>query len=155
MTPANQHVQLLATAPCICTIIGMLECSTSVSKLVTWLILRVAAKRFAFGKHIYIFNQLGAMNDTTGFLHTLYFFQIFFNLATGVTKLTMYVTRFTSTHQTGLRVTDGAHRSFRLAFYRRIFPVAELKRILLGATAVVLLYTVAFTSLNIFQWYVF
>ena len=64
------------------------------------MIWRVAVKRFAFGKHIYIFTQLGAMDAATGFLHTLYFFQIFFNLATGVTKLTMYVARLTLTHQT-------------------------------------------------------
>ena len=60
-----------------------------------WLIESVVAKRFAFGKHIYIFSQLGAMNAATGFLHTLYFFQIFFNLATGMIKLTMYVTLLT------------------------------------------------------------
>ena len=119
------------------------------------MILRVATKRFAFGKHIYIFSQLGARDATTGFLHTLYFFQIFFNLATGVTKLALYVARLTSTHQTRFGSSLTAYYSLRLAFYRRIFPVAELRRILLGVTAVVLMYTTAFTALNIFQWYVF
>ena len=114
----------------------------------------VAVKRFAFGKHIYILSQLGAMEAATGFLHTLYFFQIFFNLATGVTKLAMYVARLTWTHQTRFGSSLTELIILRLAFYRRIFPVVELKRILLGVTAVVLMYTVAFTALNIFQWYV-
>ena len=117
--------------------------------------LRVAVKRFAFGKHIYIFSQSGAMDAATGFLHTLYFFQIFFNLATGVTKLAMYVARLSSINQIRFEGSLTGLIILRLAFYRRGFPVIELKRILLGVTAVVLIYTVAFTALNIFQWYVF
>ena len=94
------------------------------------------------------------MGAATGFLHTLYFFQIFFNLATGVTKLAMYVAHLSSTHHIGVESSLKRLIIFRLAFYRRIFPVVELKRVLLGVTAVVLLYTVAFAALNIFQWYV-
>ena len=47
-----------------------------------------AVKRFGFGKHIYIFGN-AAVEAATGFLHTLYFFQIFFTLATGMTKLAL------------------------------------------------------------------
>ncbi|KAF6217677.1 hypothetical protein HO133_006779 [Letharia lupina] len=98
---------LLAIAPCICSI--------------------VAVKHVGFGKHIYVFGKAGAMEAATGYFHTLYFFQLFFTLATGATKLTI------------------------LAFYRRIFPIAELRLILIVMTTVVVMYTTAVSTLIIFQ----
>ena len=50
----------------------------------------VAVKHVGFGKHIYVFRgQMGAMEAATGYFHILYFFTIFFTLATGATKLAM------------------------------------------------------------------
>lgn len=49
----------------------------------------VAVKQFGLGKHIYVFGEIGAMKVAIGYFHTLYFFQIFFTLATGTTKLTV------------------------------------------------------------------
>ena len=40
-----------------------------------------------------------------------------------------------------------------LAFYRRIFPIAQLRMVLIGVTAVVLCFTVSFLFIVIFQWY--
>lgn len=98
---------LLAVAPCICII--------------------VAVKHVGFGKHLDAFGELGAMEAATGFFHILYFFQLFFTLATGATKLTI------------------------LAFYRRIFPIAELKFILIVMTTLVVMYTTAVSTLIVFQ----
>ncbi|CAD6593677.1 MAG: hypothetical protein ASARMPRED_007807 [Alectoria sarmentosa] len=98
---------LLATVPCICNI--------------------VAVKHVGFGKHIFVFGKQGAAEAATGYFHVLYFFQLFFTLATGATKLAV------------------------LAFYRRIFPIAELKLILIIMTTVVVMYTTAVSTLIIFQ----
>ncbi|CAF9941740.1 hypothetical protein IMSHALPRED_002872 [Imshaugia aleurites] len=98
---------LFAIAPCICNI--------------------VAVKRVGFGKHIYVLGEIGAIKAATGYFHILYFFQLFFTLATGATKLTV------------------------LAFYRRIFPIAELMLILIIISTIVLMYTVGVSLLIIFQ----
>ena len=52
------------------------------------------------------------------------------------------------------KLADKHLPTIRLAFYRRIFPIPGLKRILLVVAVVVLMYMLAFISLNIFQWYV-
>lgn len=49
----------------------------------------VAVKHVGFGKHIFVFGKLGAAEAATGCFHVLYFFQLFFTLATGATKLTV------------------------------------------------------------------
>lgn len=90
MSSSEYHVQLLAIAPCISNIVGKPDLSTPSA----WtghikLTVRVAVKTFGFGKHIYVFGTSGATEATIGFLHSLYFFQIFFTLATGMTKLTL------------------------------------------------------------------
>lgn len=51
--------------------------------------INVAVKRVGFGKHIYVLGEIGAIKAATGYFHILYFFQLFFTLATGATKLTV------------------------------------------------------------------
>lgn len=51
--------------------------------------MNVGVKHVGFGKHSIVFGKLGAIEATTGFFHILYFFQLFFTLATSATKLTM------------------------------------------------------------------
>lgn len=53
------------------------------------LTINAAVKHFGFGKHIYVFDKPDAIDAATGFFHILYFFQLFFSLATGATKLAM------------------------------------------------------------------
>lgn len=53
------------------------------------LTMNAAVKHVGFGKHIRVFGEKGAMEAATGYFHILYFFQLFFTLATGATKLTM------------------------------------------------------------------
>lgn len=55
------------------------------------LTINLAVKHVGFGRHIYVFGK-GAMGTIIGYFHTLYFFQLFFTLAIGATKLTMWVT---------------------------------------------------------------
>ena len=51
--------------------------------------MNLAVKNVGFGKHVYVFGELGGMQAATGYFHILYFFQLFFTLATGFTKLTV------------------------------------------------------------------
>ena len=55
------------------------------------LTINLAVKHVGFGKHVYVFGK-STMETIIGYFHLLYFFQLFFNLATGATKLTMLVT---------------------------------------------------------------
>ena len=114
--------------------------------------MNLAVKHVGFGKHIYVFGDQGAIEATSGFFHVLYFFQIFFALATGITKLTTWVF---SRSKPNLEDRARSPNCLlpRLAFYRRIFPVQELKIILIVMTTVDIMYIVAVTMINIFQWY--
>lgn len=67
--------------------------------------MNVAVKHVGFGKHLDAFGELGAMEAATGFFHILYFFQLFFTLATGATKLTMCVIQPPSTLNTEGRIS--------------------------------------------------
>lgn len=53
------------------------------------LTINVAVKHVGFGKHIFVFGKQGAAEAAMGYFHILYFFQLFFTLATGATKLTV------------------------------------------------------------------
>lgn len=53
------------------------------------MMMNVAVYHVGFGKHAYVFGKLGALKAASSYFHILYFFQIFFTLATGATKLTV------------------------------------------------------------------
>ncbi|KAF6235933.1 hypothetical protein HO173_006129 [Letharia columbiana] len=76
-----------------------------------------------FGRHIWILP----LDATSMFLQTLWVFELFFGLTICFNKLSI------------------------LAFYRRIFPIAQLRIVLLIMTAVVLCFTVTFVMIVIFQ----
>lgn len=50
-----------------------------------------AAVSRGLGQHLYVFGPEGAKHVVQEYLKVLFVFQLFFNLATGFTKLAMYV----------------------------------------------------------------
>lgn len=49
-----------------------------------------SAVRRGLGKHIFVFGPKGAEPVAEDYFKILFFFQLFFNFATGFTKLAMY-----------------------------------------------------------------
>ncbi|MCJ1274922.1 hypothetical protein MMC21_002720 [Puttea exsequens] len=96
---------LLSIAPCVCNLVAVSN---------------------GLGKHIFVFGPQ-AKQAVVDELHVLYYFQIFFYLATGSTKLAI------------------------LAFYRRIFPISTLRIPWLVVTSLVAANLVGSTLFIIFQ----
>ena len=55
------------------------------------------------GQHIYAFGPVRAKPVTIELFRNLFFFQIFFCLATGFSKLTMYIASFSAVHSVCLK----------------------------------------------------
>ena len=83
----------------------------------------VATLNYGYGRHIYVLP----LDTTLHFLKILYVFEILYILTTGFNKLAI------------------------LAFYRRIFPIQQLRIVLLIATAVVTCFTFTNLIVVIFQ----
>ena len=81
-----------------------------------------------FGKHIWVLGD----KAVRPFFKILYFYDIFYYCATTTVKFSMSVL-LQNLLQNCIAVIDGVLIS--LAFYRRIFPVAELRIVLLVATS--------------------
>ena len=83
----------------------------------------VSTFNYGYGRHIYILP----LDTTTYFLKVLYVFEIFFMLTTGFNKVAI------------------------LVFYRRIFPIQQLRVVLLISTAIVICFTFTNLIVIIFQ----
>lgn len=83
----------------------------------------VATEQCGLGRHIYILP----LSSTRKFLHMLYPFEILFSLTSCASKCSI------------------------LAFYRRIFPITQLRPVLLATTAVVLAFHVVGILTTVFQ----
>ena len=83
----------------------------------------VSTINYGFGRHIYVLP----LDTTPQFLKILYVFELFFVFTAGFNKLGI------------------------LAFYRRIFPIAQLRIILLITTAVVICFSVTCLMIVTFQ----
>lgn len=73
----------------------------------------ISTINYGFGRHIYILP----LNSTPEFLKILYVFELFFFFTAGVNKLAI------------------------LAFYRRIFPIKQLRIVLIVVTGIVICFT--------------
>ncbi|KAL8928994.1 MAG: hypothetical protein Q9208_001437 [Pyrenodesmia sp. 3 TL-2023] len=82
---------------------------------------------YGFGRHIYIYGQEGASKNTRLWLRSMYAFETLYHTSTTLAKYSI------------------------LAFYHRIFPISQFRRILWLIAAVVTCYLISVDLVCLFQ----
>ena len=105
-----------------------------------------AERRNDFGKHIYGLKD--PADNTVEFLKILYIYLIGYFSATSFVKLAMLANHL----QREMSSTNSTDSISSIAFYRRIFPVQQLKLLLFIATGIVICYFLGSLLTAVFQW---
>lgn len=103
-----------------------------------------------FGRHIYIFAPADRVGKTRVWLRDLFVFELFFHIATTLSKIAVYVLYSSSFPKLYANLPLAATR---LTFYYRIFPILHFRRMFICVGIVSLLYMVSIEFTVIFQWY--
>ena len=147
----TRHRQFLALVPCVCNIYCTWDFpipNTHIGRVIDYESSYQALRLWQTHLRLQPFRWRGSRHRR--FPHTLHL-RNFLHFGHRCDE-TCHVGHSSSYSALIVKLSNKFLLSSRLAFYRRIFPIAELKVILIAITTAVFLYTVAFTTLIIAQW---